>query len=36
MNQLNAALFDGHVETMASAEVRKERRWKKFYEAYTE
>ena len=36
MNQLNAALLDGHVETMASAEVRKERRWKKFYEAYTE
>ena len=36
LNLLNAALFDGHVETMASTEVRKERRWKKFYEAYTE
>ena len=36
LNLLNAALFDGHVETMASTEVRKERRWKKLYEAYVE
>lgn len=33
---LNAVLYDGHVELLASVEVRKTRRWTKLYEPYTE